>query len=104
MLLKYVANTLFFHIYKYASPPQSKDLTIEEYASRVACLDRENKQLVKEVENLNQIASKVRELERENKDLVQQTAVDKKSLEALRQVSSFKLNYYIYFNVNDSKF
>lgn len=64
---------------------ESKDLTIEEYASRVACLDRENKQLVKEVENLNQVANKVRELERENKDLSQQTAVDKKSLEALRQ-------------------
>ncbi|XP_035221788.1 girdin-like, partial [Stegodyphus dumicola] len=64
---------------------ESKDLTIEEYASRVSYLDRENKQLSKEVENLNQVAAKVRELERENKDLSQQTAVDKKSLEALRQ-------------------
>ncbi|KAF8778542.1 Protein Daple like protein [Argiope bruennichi] len=64
---------------------ESKDLTIEEYASRVAYLDRENKHLVKEVENLNQIAVKLRDMERENKDLLQQTAVDKKSLEALRQ-------------------
>ncbi|GBL96768.1 Daple-like protein, partial [Araneus ventricosus] len=64
---------------------ESKDLTIEEYASRVAYLDRENKHLVKEVENSNQIAVKLRDLERENKDLLQQTAVDKKSLEALRQ-------------------
>ncbi|GFY50890.1 protein Daple [Trichonephila inaurata madagascariensis] len=64
---------------------ESKDLTIEEYASRVAYLDRENKHFVKEVENLNQIANKLRDLERENKDVMQQTAVDKKSLEALRQ-------------------
>lgn len=64
---------------------EAKDTTIEEYASRVSCLDRENKQLQKEIENLNQVAAKVRELERENKDLSQQTAVDKKSLEALRQ-------------------
>ncbi|CAL1290097.1 unnamed protein product [Larinioides sclopetarius] len=64
---------------------ESKDLTIEEYASRVAYLDRENKHLVKEVENLNQIAVKLRDLERENKDLLQQTTVDKRSLEALRQ-------------------
>lgn len=72
-------------------------MTIEEYASRVACLDRENKQLVKEVENLNQVASKVRELERENKDLVQQTAVDKKSLEALRQVICFEIKMFHLF-------
>lgn len=66
---------------------QSKDVSIEEYASRVAYLDRENKHLGKEVENFNQITVKIRDLERENKDLSQQTTVDKKSLEALRQVS-----------------
>ncbi|XP_054717711.1 girdin-like [Uloborus diversus] len=64
---------------------ESKDSTIEEYASRAAYLDRENKQLVKEVENLTQVATKVRELERENKDLNQQTAVEKKAVEVLRQ-------------------
>ncbi|XP_071041565.1 girdin isoform X3 [Parasteatoda tepidariorum] len=64
---------------------ESKDLKIEEFASRAAYLDRENKHFVKEVENLNQVATKFKELERENKDLTQQTAVDKKSLEALRQ-------------------
>ncbi|GIY31354.1 protein Daple [Caerostris darwini] len=64
---------------------ESKDLTIEEYASRVAYLDRENKHFVKELENLNQTSAKLRDLERENKDLLQQTTVDKKSVEALRQ-------------------
>ena len=53
---------------------------------------------MKEVENLNQVASKIRELERENKDLVQQTAVDKKSLEALRQVISFIIFCFKVYN------
>ncbi|XP_076368921.1 uncharacterized protein LOC143256077 isoform X2 [Tachypleus tridentatus] len=62
-----------------------KDEQIDEYASKVSSLERENRQLQKEVENWSHTMARVRELERDNKDLSHQAAIHRNTLNTLRE-------------------
>ncbi|XP_022248073.1 protein Daple-like isoform X3 [Limulus polyphemus] len=63
-----------------------KDEQVDEYASKVSSLEREKRQLQKEVENWSQTMARVRELERDNKDLSHQAAIHRNTLNTLREI------------------
>ncbi len=63
---------------------QTKDGHLEEYSSKVSTLEREQKRLAKECEQLHGQSVRVRELERENKELQQATAIERETLSAIR--------------------
>ncbi|XP_076028597.1 protein girdin isoform X5 [Oratosquilla oratoria] len=62
-----------------------KDSLIDDSSSRVSTLERDNKRLNKEVESLKSIESRVRELEKEKREIEQQSQVERKTLNTLRE-------------------
>ena len=65
-----------------------KDTTIDECSSKISTLERESKRLKKDLESTSQITARVKELEKENREIIQQSMMDKRTLVALREVSS----------------
>jgi chromosome segregation ATPase len=63
----------------------SKDSTIDDYATKLSTIELENKRIKKDIENNCQTNIKLKELEKENKEISNELFVSKKTVTTLRQ-------------------
>ena len=65
-----------------------RDGRLEDSSQRLACLEKENRSMGKEMIFFRDSCTRVRELEKETKELVKQSSIDKRTLVTLREVRS----------------
>lgn len=64
-----------------------RDSKLEDNNQRISCLEKENRTMGKEMIFFRDSCTRVKDLERENKELVKQVTIDKKTLMTLREVN-----------------